>query len=260
MIRASGTAPGVKGIKQSRLILIAAMFALAWGVLAVFEVFGRGDIVTDEMRMAWLGLLPGFGYLAFCFGAWLKKPSYNSKLLAIAGIGCSLVFLTGPVFHSQPVSAIFSLARSALVLAGFAAMLHFLFSYPQPARFLNNARNASLLYLPAIAFWLLLLFRSFLPPSTSDAFDIFTYVITGLVTAFYMLSGIIVFLRRYIRASDDERNTYGLRLILWGTLLGFLPAGLSFVPPFSALPGAGYYILTLVLPPAAWSLAVLRAA
>lgn len=187
------------------------------------------------------------------------RPSRETGLLALAGIGCSLVFLAGPQIAFQPLAAALSVVRSGLVLAGYAAMLHFLILYVGAGSGAPRRSRMPWLYIPAFMFWLLVSFRALAPRGESEAFDTYTYVLAGLVTAGYLLAGIVVFLRRYVQATRDERKAYGLRLVLWGSLLGFLPAGLSFVPPFSALPGADYFILALALPPAAWSLAVLRA-
>ncbi len=221
-----------------------------WGLLTVLDVAQR--------PLAWLSLFPGFAFVGFCMAALLKNPCSATRLLAFAGTGCSLVFLTGPAFTSTLTGSLFSIVRSGLVLAGFAAMLHFLLLFPRPGPFVAKVWKIRILYVPAFGFWLLVSYRSLFVTEASSALNTFTYVLAGLVTAFYLLAGMIVFLRRYIRATPEERKNHGLRLILWGSLLGFIPAAIGFMPGLSGIPGSEYFFISLMLPPLGWALAALK--
>jgi hypothetical protein len=238
------------GNGQGLKILGAAI--AAWGFLTALEV-SRGDY------LAYMGLLPGFAFLGFTFAVWLKRPGPATKLLALAGTGCSLVFLTGPVISQPGIAAVLSVVRSGLVLTGFAAMLHFLLLFPGPSPFAAHGRNTRLLYLPAFLFWALVSYRALLPSAFSTALDTTTYVLSGLITGFYLLTGVIVFLRRYISSSSRERRDHGLRLVLWGSLLGFIPAAIGYMPVFSSIPGSDYLIISMVLPPLGWAMGASRA-
>ena len=240
----------MEAVNSGLYLKILGVAVALWAVLTLLE--------TGHSLPVRLGLLPGFSYLGFCMAAWLKNPGRATLVLAIAGAGCSLVFFPGPQFGSTGIAATFSVIRSALVLAGFAAMLHFLLLFPRPGAFVAKAGNVRLLYAPAALFWLLLAGQALFASQDGSALNTFTYVLAGLVTAFYLLAGIIVFLRRYIKAPGGERGPGGLRLILWGSLAGFVPAAAGFMPVFSGVPGNEDFFLSLVLPPMAWALAALR--
>ena len=217
-----------------------------------------GLLTAGQRSFASLSLLPGFAFVGFCMAAMLKTPSRATRVLAFAGTGCSLVFLTGPAFASPLTGSLFSIVRSGLVLAGFAAMLHYLLLFPRPGPFAAKARNIRILYVPAFLFWLLVSYRALFVPEESSALSTVTYVFAGLVSAFYLLAGVIVFLRRYIRTSSDERRIYGMRLILWCSLLGFVPAAIGFMPGLSGIPGSEYFSISMMLPPLGWALAALK--
>jgi hypothetical protein len=217
-----------------------------------------GPLSAERKRMAWLGLLPGFAFLLLCLRPWLKYPGQASRALALAGTGCSLVFFTGPGLPGGVVAGMLSVARSGMVLSGFAAMLVFLLLVPHASPVTRSRGKLMALFLPAIGLWLLVSSRALFAAGGHPLLDRLTWVVTGLVTAFYLLAGVIVFLRRYIRTTPEARGPTGLRLILWGSLAGFLPALVGFMPVLAPVPGTRYFYLSLAIAPLAWSLACLR--
>jgi hypothetical protein len=222
--------------------------------IEILEVYYR-PLSARQKTIAWLSLIPGFSFLGFCLAAWWRIPCRATRALAFAGIGCGLVFLTGPEINQPVLAASLSVVRSGLVLAGFAAMLHFLLMFPAAGPFLQHLRNVRLIYVPAFLFWVLVSYRAFFMP---DALSTATYVFSGLVSAFYLLAGVIVFLRRYIRTAPEQRGPQGLHLVLWGSLLGFVPSAIGFMPAFSSVPGSQYFFLSMVIPPVFWAMAAIR--
>jgi hypothetical protein len=238
-----------------RLIKILSVSVGAWGVLSAL---GIATSPPDNSPLAWLAVLCGFSFLGFCVSGFLRKPCRKTRVLAVVGLGCSLIFLTGPGFESQMLGSLFSVIRSGLVLAGFAAMLHFLLIFPQSGTFAEQARNIRVLYLPAFLFWLLVSYRAIFSVEATGAINTFTYVLTGLIMVGYFLFGLVVFLRRYIRTPIEERGPSGMRLMLLGSIAGFLPAVVGYLPALSSIPGNQYFFVSLAVLPLAWSRAAVR--
>lgn len=229
-----------------KALLVLGTGIAAWGILGMVGSRGTGLV-------AWAGLLCGFSYLAFSLLCVLQSPARSTRVLAAALLGCSLVFMAGPGFESAFLGSVFSVLRSGLVLAGFAGILHFLLLYPEPGPFAGQTRNIRVLYVPAFLFWLLVSYRAIFAAEASGAINTFTYVIAGLIMSGYLLSGVVVFLRRYIRCPQEERERRGMRLMLWGSVAGFLPALVGFMPVFSGLPGNEIYFVSLSILPLVWT-------
>ena len=237
------------------MIKVLGIAVTIWGLSSVFNF---GSLSQVQMTSAWLSTLCGISYIGFCMAAMLRNPRRATRVLAIVGLGCSLIFLTGPGFESQVLASVFSLIRSGLVLVGIAAMLHFLLIFPNPGPLAQSKRKIAALYIPAFLCWLLVGYWAQFVADDYDALNSAAYVLTGLVLAGYFLAGVIVFLRRYIRTPREKRGPSGLRLMLWGSIIGFLPAIIGYMPALSAVPGNQYFFVSLALLPIAWSGAVSR--
>ncbi len=240
---------------QDKLLKNLGVAVTIWGLLTAFDIVSMSPA---QKTIAWLGLLCGFSFLGFCMAAMLQNPQRGTRVLAVVGLGCSLIFLSGPGFESQAAGTVFSIIRSGLVLAGIAAMLHFLLLFPKPGPFVAQPGNIRFLYAPAFLFWLLVSFRALPGPNISSALNAFTYILTGLVIAGYFLAGLIVFLRRYIRTPVEDRGSSGMRLMLLGSLTGFLPAAIGYMPALSSVPGNEYFFISLIVLPPAWTKAALK--
>lgn len=223
---------------------------LLGAAIAGWGIFGISNRPFGTGLVAWLGLLCGFSYLVLGMFSLLRITGRAARVLGISLIGCSLVFMAAPEFETRWLGSMFAIVRSALVLTGFAAMLHFLLLYPRASLYAETTRNMRVLYIPAFLFWLLVSYRAV--ADVSEAMNTFTYIVAGIVMSGYFLAGVIVFLRRYIRCPNDERGPVGMRLVLWGSVAGFLPAVVGFMPAFSGLPGNEYYFVSLSLLPLAW--------
>jgi len=242
--------------KSIRLFKFAGIAVAIWGLMTAADIVAMS---SHQRLVPWLSLLCGFSFLGFCMTSYLRHPHRSTQVLALVGLGCSLIFFTGPGFESQLLGAVFSIIRSGLVLVGFAAMLHFLLLFPEPGSFSGSSRKTRALYVPAFLFWLLLSYRALFPSETETVLDTFAYVMTGLIMTGYLLAGLIVFLRRYIRTAKELRGSNGLRLMLWGSLVGFMPALIGFLPALSSVPGTDTYFISLAILPLVWSRAIAMA-
>ena len=217
-----------------------------------------GPLSGKSRLIAGLGVVTGLTFLITCVLVFLRFPARPTRVLAMMGIGFGLVFLDGTRLDSLILQSLLAVVRSGLVLAGIAAMLHFLLVFPSPGVFASQKRNIRVLYLPALLFWMLLAYRAMFRPEDSSSLNTLTYLLTGLVIAGYGLISLIVFLRKYLKTPASARKEQGLGLMLWGSLLGFIPAMAGFMPALSGVPGHEVFFVSLVLVPISWARAAQR--
>jgi hypothetical protein len=240
----------MESVKAQLIIRNLGISVVIWALLTALEFAKKWPEIN---LIDLLSLLCGLSFVGFCIVAMLRNPGPTNRVLAVVGIGCGLIFLPGPGFESPALASFFSIFRSGMVLAGFAAMLHFLLLFPEPGTFVEHQRNVRVLYFPAFLFWLLLSYRALFPGTHSTALDTFTYFLTGLIMASYLLVGVIVFLRRFIKTSKALRKPLGMHLMLLGSLAGFLPAGVAYMPALSSVGGHEYFFASLILLPIVWT-------
>lgn len=267
-IKAGDYITAVNGIQSRDTAGLARLGRAEIGELRVLTIKRGNDLLELEivpgppaiksLATGWLALLTGGVFLLATLRACLQHPARATRVLAVMGMGFSLVFLDGARFDSLFLQSLFAVTRSGLVLAGFAAMLHFLLVFPAPGAFASTPINIRVLYLPAFLFWMLLSYRAVWRPEGDSALNTLTYLITGLVIAGYGLASIIVFLRKYLKTPAPGRKEQGLTGMLWGSLLGFIPALLGYMPALSGVPGHEYFFVSLVLVPLTWSRATQR--
>lgn len=204
---------------------------------------------------AWARIATGLACMAICVGAWRRRHAPLTRWLALAGIGFGLAFLPGPWFESGGLRMAASLLRSALVLAGLVAAVRFVSALsPLPER----RRTSAWAWLPAALLWVMLGARNIWPGLAGGALNTLVLVCVGLVFSGYLLTGTILFLRKYIRASSADRRDHGLRLVLWGTLLGVLPGLLGGFTLLGRWPAGSWLFLTAVCAPLGWAAAARR--
>ena len=115
-----------------------------------------------------------------------------------------------------------------------------------------------MLFAPCILAGLYLVYLNLATPATTSGLNTFTTVFLGLVASFYLLGSVFMIYRRYSGASAEERDAQGLNLMMIGTAVGLLPAGISVLigvfAPQVFLPGQEFYFLALILIPITWSI------
>jgi hypothetical protein len=240
-----------------RYIKLAYYAVAVWGMLTTFA---SNSTPAGQSHITWLSMICGFSFLGFCGNWFFKSPQRSSRVLAIVGLGCSLIFFRGPGIESAFTGQVLGIVRSGIVLTGFAAMLHFLLLFPQPGPFVESSGKVRAIYVPAFLLWMVLIYRAFYFAEPSDALNVVTYVFTGILMGGYILSGIIVFLRRYVRTPKGERGAKGLNLMLFGSLAGFAPAAIGYMPALSGIPGNENFFVSLMLLPLVWTRAAILAA
>ncbi len=199
----------------------------------------------------------GFCFLLFPLLALFRVSNATTRMLAVTGIGLSLAFLQGPFVGDAGIRAMTAAISTLFVLFGIAAMLQFLLMFPNWRPFLNKSWARSAIYLPAFSLWLLLAWRLLFSPPASAALNMLTGLLVGIVVGAYLLLALFRILRNYSQTDSPQRKRLGLNLMLWGTVIGLLPATLALLvatfSPHSVLPGQDYYFMSLALIPLTWA-------
>jgi len=199
----------------------------------------------------------GFCFLLFPLLALFRVSNPATRLLGVMGIGLSLAYLQGPYISDASIRAMTASISTLFVLFGIAAMLQFLFIFPNRRPFLDKSWSKTVIYLPALALWLLLAWRMLFTPPATHALNSLTGLLVGLIVGAYLLLALFRILRNYSQTDQAQRKKLGMNLMLWGTVVGLLPATLALLvstfSPQSILPGQDYYFLSLALIPLTWA-------
>lgn len=199
----------------------------------------------------------GFSFLLFPLLALFRVSNATTRMLAVMGIGLSLTFLHAPFVSDAGIRAMTATISTLFMLFGIAALLQFLLMFPNWRPFLDKSWARAAIYLPAFGLWLLLAWRLLFSPSATSALNTLTGLMVGIVVGAYLLLALFRILRNYSQTDRSQRKRLGLNLMLWGTVMGLLPATLALlVTTFSlhsALPGQDYYFMSLALIPMTWA-------
>ncbi|HMB59827.1 MAG TPA: PDZ domain-containing protein [Xanthomonadales bacterium] len=207
-------------------------------------------------------LLVGFCYLCFPLLAWLRRPAEQTRLLVLMGFGLSLSFFGAPYIGDFGMRSLATAITSLFALFGLVALLQFLLMFPHQRPWLNRTWAKPLLYFPAFLLWLLLAYRVLFTPTATSALSTVTQFLSGVIIFGYLVFSLYLLLRNYSRTDRSERKKLGLNLMLFASVVGFLPVFVAQLvrvfSPNSPLPGQDYYFISLALLPMFWARSAIR--
>jgi hypothetical protein len=204
----------------------------------------------------------GFCFLIFPLLALFRVSHEATRILALMGVGLSLAFLQGPYITDAIIRAMTSSVSMLFALFGMATLLRFLLVFPNRRPFLDKPYAKALLYLPVMGLWLLLAWRLLFTPTASDTLNTVTTLAVAIIELGYFLFALFRILRNYSQTDSLQRKKLALNLMLWGTILGLLPALLAMLiktfSPQSVVPGQDFYFVSLILIPLSWAYSASR--
>lgn len=199
----------------------------------------------------------GLCFALFPLLAFYRRPCNATRVLLVMGVGLSLGFGAGPYIAESGIRALTVAVTTLFMLVGTAAMDQFLLVFPHRRPWLARRTGKILLYAPALLLWVLLAWRMLFTPAATTALNTVTNLLAGIVVAGYLLAALFLVLRNYSRTDRAERRRLALNGMLWGTVIGVLPAAIAQLvdvfSPQARLPGQDYYFISLVLIPLTWS-------
>jgi hypothetical protein len=205
--------------------------------------------------------------VGLCFGlfglmAYLRSGSLNALLFAAASACFGWTFVGPPYVADFSIRAALDAISVPVVIAGFAALLHFVLRFPAPARFLARPGALTILYAPAAVLALMWLYLFILRSGVAPGLTRFVQICFVLAVAAYCVLSAGVLVRSYARATAAERGRSGLNLMLWGVLVGFAPLLLVLVVETAAPaylgPAGEFAFATMAAIPITFAMALAR--
>ncbi|MCG6956173.1 MAG: PDZ domain-containing protein [Gemmatimonadetes bacterium] len=207
-----------------------------------------------------VGGIIGLVFLLTGLFVFLKIPGKPSLLFAIVGFGFAAMLLPSPYIHPYGVRTLAANLFFLAFLTGFASLLHLLLVYPVRKRILEGKYMRWLIYLPVVAFALLGLINALVKGGLGAP----GALILGIVLIGYAVMALAALIHSFVTAAPKERSEMGLNLMLAGVLVGLIPITLMMVAGMfvrtDLIPGGRFLILSLVLIPISFGVALLKGA
>ena len=215
---------------------------------------------TNSMIMNLCYSAVGFAFLLSGVFVFNRIQNKTTLFLALAFLGLGTVFINRLYFDSYALRGFFNTILNAGNVFSVAFLVHLLLRIPEPRAWLRKRFAMPLLYtFPTALVGFVLLMIIFTPANFSPQF---LGALSGVYFGSYLLLSVIIMIRAFVKASTESRQIHGLRLMLYGIVLGLAPALVAtisgLIAPNFSLPGATYYFFTMVAIPISFAYAALR--
>jgi membrane-associated protease RseP (regulator of RpoE activity) len=216
-----------------------------------------------DVALTLAGFIIGLCFVGFGLLAYVRAPSRSSTLLAVTGLCLGLAFLGGPYLGSWALRTIIGSVVLALIVLGFATLLHCVMEFPKAKAILQTKHITKVLYAPAVLMALFFFWIIIFEPQGTGTLNTVANVLTGIFVVGYFGLALVALIHSFVKATPDERSTSGLKLMLIGVLVGLLPVTIASLigifAPTVVLPLVDFYFLTMVLIPITMAMAIMRA-
>ena len=220
------------------------------------------SVPSKDKILNLIAFITGVMFVALGIYSHKKVSSSLSLLYAVFAVCFGYNFLAGPSFNNELIVKIIASFTNSVVLLSFAVLTNFVLSYPPKSNFLNQRSKYLWIYAPALCvlifFWIII----FIQPDGTSSFNQFISILVGVLIVGYFGVPLIVLIVKYAKASSDMRKQSGLNLMLLGTIIGLAPILiiiiLETVSPKTVLPGSDYVILTMMVIPIFFTMAILK--
>lgn len=217
---------------------------------------------SRQMGLNIMGLLTGLAFLVFGLWPFAKGVDRTTSLLALVSISFALLWIGPPYFSSYALRTAVGVLFLPVLLLGFAALLHFVMSFPKDNPWLAKANAMKILYGPPMLLAAYIILLTLLQPDSTDTLNTVNSIIFGVFFLGYFGLTVFHMVKTYVRSDSEERSASGLNVMAIGVVLALLPLVISIavniVAPQVILPGSDYFGVTFVLMPLAFAYAVLK--
>ncbi len=190
-----------------------------------------------------------------------KKKSALSLSFAIFSVFFGFVWFNGPNIEPGFLDQLVNSLSTTLVMFAVAAMAGFALKYPPKSSFLDGG-SSKWLYAPAAVIVVIIWILNFSQPDSTSTLNTTMRLLFGVIILYYFGMALITLIRKYAKASTEERSASGLNLMLIGVVLGILPFLINFIitriSPSTILPGSDYLFLTFAFIPIFFALALMK--
>ena len=131
--------------------------------------------------------------------------------------------------------------------------------YSPESSFLSS-KNSKLIYVPMLVLLLVIVVLEVVQPDRSGTLNMITRLMFGLFIIGYFLIALITLIKKYSKASLEDKTNKGLNLMLWGVIIGIVPILIEFtirtISPETEVPGSDYLWYTFAAMPICFTLAL----
>lgn len=188
-----------------------------------------------------------------------KHKSSLSSSFALFSICFGFLFLNGPYTGTGMLSTIVGIINTSIVLYAFTRLVIYMLKYPPESAFVNS-KNSKMVYVPMLILLLIIIILEITQVDNSSTLRMTMRLLFGAFIIGYFLIALITLLKKYIKASTEDRSSKGLSMMLIGAVIGLVPILIYFtvstLSPGTELPGNDYVFYTFAAIPIFFMLAL----
>ena len=217
--------------------------------------------MTDENRnLNSFGNFIGLLFILLGLFAHRKHKTSLSFSFAVFALCFGFIFSNGPYISTVFLRTVVNIVSTSVVLFSFTYMAIYMLRYPPESKFLDNAKNRKLIYVPMILLILIIIILEAMQTDGSGTLNMVMRLLFGVFIICYFGVSVITLIRKYAKSNSADRQSNGLNMMLIGTVVGLLPILIYFtintISPGLDLPGNDYVFITFLAIPIFFSLAL----
>jgi hypothetical protein len=179
---------------------------------------------------------------------------------AVFALCFGFIFLNGPYISTVFLRTVVNIVSTSVVLFSFTYMAIYMLRYPPESKFLDNAKNQKLIFVPMVLLILIIVILEAMQTDGSGTLNMVMRLLFAAFIIFYFGVSVITLIRKYAKSNAADRQSNGLNMMLIGTVVGLLPILIYFtintISPGMDLPGNDYVFITFIAIPIFFSLAL----
>jgi hypothetical protein len=206
-----------------------------------------------------IGFVLGLLFILLGIYANNKHKTSLSSAFAVFAVCFGLLFMNGPYITSITLSTFVAVISSAVFLFAFTALAIYMLRYSPESSFLSS-KNSKLIYVPMLVLLLVIVVLEIVQPDRSGTLNMITRLMFGIFIIGYFLIALITLIKKYSKASSEDKTNNGLNLMLLGVIIGIVPILIEFtirtISPETEVPGSDYLWYTFAAMPICFTLAL----
>ena len=218
--------------------------------------------LAKDKTMNMLGTIMGFVFILLGVFTHRKINTGLSKTFALFSVLFGFIFMSGPYVPAGILNNIVNSLSTTFVFLSFAYMAIFTLQYTPQSSIVSTAKSSRKIFYPAILIILILWCLNLFQPDVNQTLDGILDVLFPLTIIFYFGTAVITLIRKYSKATSDERTATGLNYMLLAGIIGLTPILITFtitaIDPTIEIPGNDYVFFTFIFIPIFSSLALSR--
>ena len=187
-----------------------------------------------------IGFVLGLLFILLGIYANNKHKTSLSSAFAVFAVCFGLLFMNGPYITSITLSTFVAVISSAVFLFAFTALAIYMLRYSPESSFLSS-KNSKLIYVPMLVLLLVIVVLEIVQPDSSGTLNMITRLMFGIFIIGYFLIALITLIKKYSKASSEDKTNNGLNLMLLGVIIGIVPILIEFtirtISPETEVPG-----------------------